>query len=79
MSVFHYILEVIRFMSLPRAKKQITFYSEGKSYWPHLHSLIDLMLENTNFNICFVSSMKDDPGHLLKHPNLKPSLSDVVM
>ena len=65
------ICGVIGFNSLPKNEKQITFYSEGKNYWPHLKGLIKATLETTNIKICYISSSNNDPGLMIKHPNLK--------
>ena len=61
----------IAFSSLPKEKRQITFYSEGKNYWPHLQGLLEMTLEKTDKFICYVSSSLDDPGLQVKHPRLK--------
>lgn len=60
----------IGFSNLPREKRHVTFYSEGKSYWPHLESLLQRTLDQKNKSVCYISSSLDDPGLMLKHPNL---------
>ena len=60
----------IGFSNLPKEKRQITFYSEGKSYWPHLEGLLTATLETTDKPVCYVSSSLDDPGLMVEHPNL---------
>ena len=60
----------IGFSNLPKEKRCITFYSEGKNYWPHLENLLYVTLEQTNKSVCYVSSSLDDPALLVKHPNL---------
>ena len=60
----------IGFSNLPKEKRYITFYSEGKSYWPHLANLLHITLEQTNKSICYVSSSLDDPGLRVEHSNL---------
>ena len=60
----------IGFTILPKEKRYITFYSEGKSYWPHLDSLLHRALEQTNKSICYISSSLDDPGLMVEHPRL---------
>ena len=69
MGLFKNIGDLIRFTQLPKNKKQITFYSEGKNYWPDLEGLVLEILNTSNLNVCFVSSDKDDPGFLIKHEN----------
>lgn len=61
---------VIGFNNLPKEKRHISFYSEGKNYWPHLESLLHVTLEQTNKSVCYVSSSLDDPGLKVEHPNL---------
>ena len=61
----------IEFNYLPKQKRQITFYSEGKSYWPHLEGLLKTTLKKTDKYICYVSSTLDDPGIKIEHPRLK--------
>ena len=34
------LFDVIRFKKLPKEKRQITFYNEGGSYWPHVKGLL---------------------------------------
>ena len=60
----------IDFNNLPKNQRQITFYSEGRSYWPHLKGLLNAVLEQTDKSICYVSSSLDDPGLLVEHQRL---------
>ena len=55
----------IGFSNLPKEKRYITFYSEGKNYWPHLENLLYVTLEQTNKSVCYVSSSLDDSSKLL--------------
>jgi hypothetical protein len=61
----------IGFNYLPKEQRQVTFYSEGKNYWPHIQGLMKTTLEKTDISVCYVSSSLDDPGIMMKHPNLK--------
>ncbi|WP_339058054.1 CDP-glycerol glycerophosphotransferase family protein [Candidatus Regiella endosymbiont of Tuberolachnus salignus] len=61
----------IGFNNLPKDQRQITFYSEGKSYWLHLENLLVATLERTDKSVCYLSSSLDDPGLMIKHPQLK--------
>lgn len=61
----------IGFNYLKKKQRQITFYSEGKNYWPHLQGLLKATLEKTDFSVCYISSSLNDPGIAIKHPNLK--------
>ena len=67
---FKAISGVINFDNLTKEERQITFYSEGKTYWPHLKDLLTNTLEKSNKSICYISSSLDDPGLMVEHPNL---------
>ena len=71
MGFLRYFYDVMRFMQLPSCRRRLTFYSEGKNYWPYLKGLLLKILDNSNVEICYISSDDDDPGVLLKHPNLQ--------
>jgi len=60
----------IGFNYLPIEKRQITFYSEGESYWPHLSGLLEVTLKEINKSVCYVTSSLEDPGIKIDHPNL---------
>ena len=49
---------VIGFYSLKKEQRQVTFYSEGKNYWPHLQGLLKATLKKTGFSVCLVSYMR---------------------
>ena len=61
---------VIGFYSLKKEQRQVTFYSEGKNYWPHLQGLLKATLKKTGFSVCYISSSLEDPGLFMKHPKL---------
>ncbi len=61
----------MRLMQLPKEQREITFYSEGKNYWPHLEGLIRELLKSSSIPICYISSGEDDPGLLLQHPGYR--------
>ena len=64
------LFDVIRFKNLPKEKRQITFYNEGGSYWPHVKGLLIATLARNNKSVCYVSSSLDDPGLKMSSPNL---------
>ena len=68
--LFH-LQQTIQLMQLPKNERRITFYSEGKNYWPHLEGLIKEILESSNIPVCYITSGKDDSGLLLEHPHFK--------
>lgn len=66
--LFH-IKSVIKFYQLPKQKRRLVFYSEGKNYWVHLEGLVKEVLSASDISICYISSGEDDPGLSLEHPN----------
>ena len=68
---FKAMLGVIGFNALSKKQRQVTFYSEGKNYWPHLEDLLLATLEQTNMSVCYVTSSIDDPGLMLERAKLK--------
>ena len=56
---------------LSKKQRQIVFYSEGRTYWPHLKSLLISTLKKTNNTVCYISSSLDDPGLSMKHKKLR--------
>jgi len=69
MGFIRHLRDVIRFVQLPKEQRRLTFYSEGKNYWPHLEGLVREILARSDIPVCYISSGADDPGLLLKHPN----------
>ena len=65
------IAGTIGIQGLPKNHRQITFYSEGESYWPHLERLLASTLEETDRSVCYLSSSLDDPGLRVEHRRLK--------
>lgn len=71
LNTFQAIRDLITFFTLPKNRCSITFYSEGKSYWPHLQDLVFQTLnQNKNLEICYVSSDLKDPGLEIDHPRI---------
>ena len=69
MGFISHLRDVMRFMHLPKEQRRLTFYSEGKNYWPHLEGLVRELLETSDIPICYISSGEDDSGLLLEHSN----------
>ncbi|MET4694109.1 CDP-glycerol glycerophosphotransferase family protein [Endozoicomonas lisbonensis] len=69
--VLRAIIDLIQITNVPKAQKNICFYSEGESYWPHLKGLVSAVLEYCPFDICYISSSVSDPGLKLKHKKFK--------
>ncbi len=73
---FHRIRSVVSFLQLDRSLRRLTFYSEGRNYWPHLQGLIEQVLEQSDLPICYLSSAEDDPGLQFDHPRFYSFLID---
>lgn len=71
-----YLNNLIRLFQLPKAHRQVVFYSEGKNYWTHLESLVNELLNTTEINVCYISSGSDDPGLQVQHPRYKAFITD---
>jgi len=71
MKFIRHIKEVMRFMALPKEQRRITFYCEGKNYWPHLEGLLKTVLADSDIGVCYISSNDNDPGLKLQHNNLQ--------
>jgi hypothetical protein len=71
MGFLRHLRDLMRFMQLPKEQRRLVFYSEGKSYWPHLEGLIKGILKSSQVSICYVSSEEDDPGLAIKHSNYR--------
>jgi len=67
---FSHLKNVMAYNQLPKAQRQLTVYSEGKNYWSYLGGLLHSLLEQSDLDICFVTSSDNDPGLLLDHPRL---------
>ena len=71
-----FLRNVIRFLQLPGEARRLTFYSEGRNYWPYLEPLLTEVLAVSDVPVCYISSDEDDPGLLLAHPNCRKFLID---
>jgi len=69
MGFIRHMRDVMRFMQLPKSQRRLTFYSEGKNYWPHMEGLIREVLKTSDIPVCYISSGENDPGLFLEHPN----------
>jgi len=73
---FSRIRSVIGYLQSNRSLRRLTFYSEGRNYWPHLQGLIEQVLEQSDLSISYVSSASDDPGFKFNHPRFHTYLID---
>jgi hypothetical protein len=60
LKTFKYIQQANDFLSLPKNMRRVVFYSEGKNYWPLFKGLIDGILNQSDLNVSYISSGKDD-------------------
>lgn len=63
---FNQLNNLVNYQSLPIDKKNITFYSENRSYWIYFSEIIKEILKNHSINLCYISSDKKDPGLKIK-------------
>jgi len=70
LKLFKHFKNALSFTSLPAEERRLTFYSEGKNYWPHLGGLVEYILENSDHKVNFITSGTDDPAFKINHPNL---------
>ena len=61
-----------RFESLDISERSIVFYAENKASKNHFKLLISELTEKMNLQICYVTSVKDDPIFETKNENIKP-------
>jgi hypothetical protein len=71
-----YILQANEFLRLPKVMRRVVFYSEGKNYWPLFKGLINGILDQSDLNVCYISSGKDDPGFEYSDNHFKSFLID---
>ena len=71
-----FILQANKFLRLPKVMRRVVFYSEGKNYWPLFKGLIDRILDQSDLNVCYISSGKDDPGFKYSDNHFKSFLID---
>ena len=68
--------QALEFMRLPEHMCRVVFYSEGKSYWPIFKGLIDGIINNSDLDVCYITSDNDDPGSKYIHSQFKPFIID---
>ena len=76
LKLVRYFRNSMRFAGLPRDQKRLTFYSEGKNYWPHLGGLIHHILDNSEILVNFITSDANDPVFEIEHARLNVFLID---
>ena len=69
-------INVWDYLALDSAKKSITFYSEGRNYWPYLRDIVIEVLAMTDIDIYYITSDKEDPGLEYKNKRLNHILID---
>jgi hypothetical protein len=71
-----YILQANKFLHLPKVMRRVVFYSEGKNYWPLFKGLIIGILDQSDLNVCYITSGNDDPGLEFSDNHFKSFLID---
>ena len=56
------ILQAIKIIKLPKERRKIIFYSEGKDYWPIFEGIIKILIKETDLYISYLTSDKNDKG-----------------
>lgn len=70
--MFRQFLDLFRYVQFPKNKFDITFYSEGRNYWPHIGGLLNAVLSHPESpNVCYFSSDPSDPALEIAHPNIE--------
>lgn len=59
------------FQRLTAAERNIVFYAESGQDWHHFQPLIDVLLNQHQRQVCYISSASDDPGLQFEHPQFK--------
>lgn len=68
---FRRLRAAIAYMGLPENERGLTFYSEGQNYFSYLGGMLNHVLENSDIDVCYISSSPNDPGLKISHPRLK--------
>ncbi|MEM0951370.1 MAG: hypothetical protein AAGI66_04400 [Cyanobacteria bacterium P01_H01_bin.74] len=50
------------FYWVPRSKRSVVFYAEGRRHWPHLQPILTALLTQFNEPVCYLTSDKADPA-----------------
>ena len=71
-SLGHEWKELQKFEKLTDSERSIVFYAENKASMNHFKSLIFELTEKMNLQICYVTSVKDDPIFSSKNQRILP-------
>jgi YidC/Oxa1 family membrane protein insertase len=66
------VKELKKFEKLSEKERSIVFYAENKASINHFRLLISELTEIRNLQICYITSMKDDPILTTKNRNILP-------
>ncbi len=69
MNLLKEIGQLLKFRRLRESDKEIVFYAEHEGYYPNFEGVINVLTEEYNKTICYVTSDSDDP--ILKSDNAK--------
>jgi len=76
LSYFNNWFKVYDYLALEKKEKMVTFYSEGKNYWPYLKGIVVHLTKNTDLTVYYVTSDKDDPGLFYSEKNYNTLVID---
>ena len=62
--------ELKKFKNLSDSERSIVFYAENKASMNHFRLLISELTEEKNLQICYITSLKNDPIHSSKNKNI---------
>ena len=71
-----YISQANKFLHLPKEMRRVVFYSEGKNYWTLFKGLINGIIDQSDLNVCYITSGQNDPGFKYSNKNFKSFLID---
>ena len=63
--------ELRRFDKLKTEERSIVFYAENKASMNHFRGLIESLTEKENLQICYVTSVRNDPMLVMKNDKIK--------
>lgn len=59
------------FKAIPRASREIVFYSEGPGYWTYFEPVFQALQDENNQSVLYVTSSQHDPVYLNPPPGLQ--------
>ena len=60
------------FEAMPLADRVITFYAEDGDSWPHLAPIVDALVDEFGWSVCYLTSSEHDPIFTAGRPGVRP-------